>query len=171
MNIKAKVNLSAVEKSSEKRQYLTMRVDKQLFGIVVDTVQDVLSPMKITPIPLSPPEVKGTLNLRGRIVTAINLRARLGMDERKVGNSELENSAYRSVVVEIDGNLYSIIIDSVAEVLSIGDSQIERLPENISNKWKDVSVGVFPMENELMIFLDVEKILNVEDNSFEEEEY
>lgn len=164
MNMKAKLNLSSVEKSSVKRQYLTMRIGKQLFGIVVDTVQDVLSPMKITPIPLSPPEVKGALNLRGRIVTAINLRAKLGMDEL-----EAENSEYRSVVIELEGNLYSIIIDSVAEVLSIGDDQVERLPENISPKWRDVSIGVYPMEKELMIFLDVGKILNVEEVLEEEE--
>ena len=140
---------------SVKRQYLALRLDKQLFGILVDTVQDVLPPMQITPIPLSPPEVKGSLNLRGRIVTAINLRAKLGIEE-----PEIELEKYRSIVIDVDGNLYSLIIDSVSEVIDIEDSQIDKLPENISAKWKDVSTGVFPMESELMIFLDSSKLLS-----------
>lgn len=143
---------------SIKRQYLALRLDKQLFGILVDTVQDVLPPMQITPIPLSPPEVKGSLNLRGRIVTAINLRAKLGIDE-----PEEELAKYRSVVIDVDGNLYSLIIDSVSEVIDIEDNKIDRLPENISAKWKDVGTGVYQMENELMIFLDSYKLLSTEE--------
>jgi purine-binding chemotaxis protein CheW len=131
---------------------------------LVDTVQDVLPPMQITPIPLSPAEVKGSLNLRGRIVTAINLRAKLGIDE-----PEEELAKYRSVVIDVDGNLYSLIIDSVSEVIDIEDSQIDRLPENISTKWKDVSTGVYPMESELMIFLDPSKLLSAQETKEGEE--
>lgn len=147
---------------SNKRQYLVMRLNQQLFGMLVDNIQDVLSPMKITPIPLSPPEVKGAMNLRGRIVTVINLRSILGMKD----DNKLEH--YKSVILEIDGSLYSIIIDSVSEVLDIADSEIKRLPENISPKWREVSTGVYSMENELMIFLDAFKMFSKEDDNAEE---
>jgi purine-binding chemotaxis protein CheW len=145
------------EEASKTRQYLAMRLGSQLFGMRVDNVQDVLPPMEITSIPLSPPEVKGVLNLRGRIVTAINLRAILGMEAE-----EQPQEKYRSVVLESEGNLYSIIIDSASEVLDISDSNISRLPENITQKWRDISFGVYSMEKELMIFLDEEKLLDIE---------
>ncbi len=150
------------DSTSKKRQYLVMRIDQQPFGMLVDNIQDVLSPMKITPIPLSPPEVKGAMNLRGRIVTAINLRSILGISDNE------EKEQYRSVILEIDGNLYSIIIDSVSEVLDISDNEIDRLPENISDRWRDVSTGVYSMENELMIFLDADKLFSKNDENVEE---
>ncbi|MDA0782905.1 MAG: chemotaxis protein CheW [Rickettsiales bacterium] len=157
-------NINFQEQHSKKRQYLVMRLESQLFGILVENIQDVLSSMKITPIPLAPPEVKGAMNLRGRIVTVINLRSILGMkDDKKTEN-------YKSVILEIEGNLYSIIVDSVSEVMDIADNEIKRLPENISQRWKEVSTGVYSMENEVMIFLDAFKMFSKDEDCTEEAE-
>ena len=93
------------------REFVTATIGDQLCGIPVLKVQDVLGPQRITPIPLAPDEVAGSLNLRGRIVTAIDLRARLGLLNRSNGDDEM------SIVVEHHGELYSLMVDAVGEVL------------------------------------------------------
>src|SRR5262249_19688306 len=97
--------------SEDHRDYVTMSIGAQMFGIPVLTVQDVLGPQQITRVPLAPPEVAGSLNLRGRIVTAIDVRLRLGMPKNADGKPPM------SVVVEHEGELYSLLVDSVGEVL------------------------------------------------------
>ncbi len=144
------------EVSEEKNQYVMMQVDGQLFGMRVDGIEDILLPQKITPIPLAPDEVLGSLNLRGRIVTAIDLKRKLGISSKDIGDS------YRSAVVEHKGELYSIIVDEVSEVLSIGVSEIAHNPENLSESWKSISEGVYSFKDKLMIILNVQKLLYAE---------
>src|SRR5271165_3855095 len=94
--------------------FVTMFIEGQMFGIPVLMVQDVLGPQKITRIPLAPPEVAGSLNLRGRIVTAIDVRMRLQLPQRAP-----DAGAGMSVVVDMKGELYSLKVDQVGEVLSL----------------------------------------------------
>ena len=112
--------------SSEHRDYVTMSIADQMFGIPVLKVQDVLGTQAITRVPLAPPEVAGSLNLRGRIVTAIDVRPRLGMAKRDEGKSPM------SVVVEHDGELYSLLVDSVGEVLSLDTRDYQRNPPTLN---------------------------------------
>lgn len=163
MSILNNIDFDSKETTTDTKQYLMMRLDGELLGISVDYVEDILSPQEITPIPLAPPEVKGALNLRGRIVTAINMRAKLGMD-----NPDRELVNYRSVVIKSGNDLYSIILDSVSEVINVADSDIDRIPDNLSEEWKDVSSGVFSMEDDLMVILDTAKLLNLNDNEEDE---
>jgi len=136
------------------REFVSMTVAGQLFGIPVLTVQDVLGEQRITCVPLALPEVAGTLNLRGRIVTAIDMRRRLLLPPRDKG-------AAMNVVVERAGELYSLIVDSVGEVLSLPAEQFERNPSTLEPTWRDVSVGVYRLENELMVVLDVNRLLDI----------
>jgi len=136
------------------RDFVTIRLSGQLCGIPVLEVQDVLSEQSITAVPLAPPEVAGVLNLRGRIVTAINLRKRMGMDERDADGENM------SVVVDYEGEPYSLLIDSVGDVLSFPEDSFERNPVTLDQCWQDVSSGIFRMEGELLVILDVEKLLN-----------
>src|SRR5499427_9289807 len=99
--------------SEELHELVSVTVADQLFGIPVLQVQDVLGPQRITRIPLAPPEVAGSLNLRGRIVTAIDVRLCLGLDKRP---AEMRGM---SVVVEHGGEFYSLIVDNVGEVLTL----------------------------------------------------
>jgi purine-binding chemotaxis protein CheW len=92
---------------------LTLTVAGQLCGVPVLSVRDVLGAQVITRIPLAPREVAGSLNLRGRIVTAVDLRSRLGLPAREAGEGAM------SVVVEVGGELYSLLADQVGEVLSL----------------------------------------------------
>ncbi len=136
------------------KDLLTIIVGEQLFGLPILQVQDVLGPQKITRIPLAPPEISGALNLRGRIVTAINLRDKLGMPPR---DAELK---YMSVVVEHDGELFSLMIDKVGDVMSLSDADYEKNPATLDAGWRDISAGVYRLEKQILVTLDVPKLLD-----------
>ena len=143
-------------------KYVVMQLDDQLFGMSVTDIRDILSPHEIISIPLAPSEILGCHNLRGRIVTAVNLRACLGQE-----NKDLPSN-YRSAVVEHQGELYSIIVDKVSEIIDIHPDDTIQSPENLSEKWKEVSAGVFRFNEKLTVILDVNKLLsfaNVKDSS------
>jgi purine-binding chemotaxis protein CheW len=136
------------------RDFVTMTIADQMFGIPVLQVQDVLGPQRITRIPLAPPEVAGSLNLRGRIVTAIDVRLRLGLPRRATDKPGM------SIVVELRGELYSLMVDSVGEVLSLLERDFERNPPTLDPRWREVSTGIYRLNNQLMVVLDVERLLN-----------
>ena len=138
-------------------EFVTMRVAGQLFGIDVRTVQDVLRGLKITCIPLAPKEVAGSLNLRGRIVTAINVHACL--DIAAFTGEPVPRERVMSVVVEHRNEYFSLIVDAIGEVVSLPLAQIEKSPVNLAGRWRDVASGVYKMEGELLVILDVSKLL------------
>lgn len=142
------------EASGESQEFVTMTIHGQFFGIPVLSVQDVLGPQKITRIPLASGEVAGALNLRGRIVTAIDVRRRLGLPPNDDGAQSM------SVVVDFRGELYSLIIDSVGEVLSLPADSFERNPPTLDAAWREVSLGVHRLEKQLLIILDVARLLS-----------
>lgn len=137
------------------QDYLTMMIAEQRFGIPILQVQDVLGEQSVTKIPLAPPEVAGSLNLRGRIVTAINVRKRLGMKPAEPGES-----SEMSVVVEHDAELYSLVIDKIGDVMSLKDKDKEPTPATLDPTWKDISSGIYRLDGELLVILDVPKFLS-----------
>lgn len=145
-------NASLSKNFQQSQQFVTMRVDNQLLGIAVLTVRDVLHPERITSVPLAPPEVVGALNLRGRIVTAIDLRTRLGMTP----HPNYQNSM--CVVVSYQEELYSILVDSVDEVMTVPFDQYEKNPPNLDACWHQVMSGVCRLKDELLIILDIERL-------------
>ena len=140
------------EKYSGTKEFATFMIADQLFGIPVLTVQDVLNAHRITRIPLSPPEIAGSLNLRGRIVTAIDVRCRLQLESRFAGKC-------MSVVVEHDGELYSLLVDSVGEVLALNTSNFERNPSTLSAHFREYSHGIYRLDDSLLVVLDVRQLL------------
>ena len=136
------------------REFVTIMLGSQLCGIDVMKVQDVLGPQKITPVPLAPPEVTGLLNLRGRIVTAIDLRRRLGLEERAEGEKGM------SVVVDHDGELYSLTVDSVGEVLRLPADEFERNPATLDAQWRRFSEGVYRLKEGLLVVLNDDGLLD-----------
>ena len=139
---------------AQAQDFLTLYIANQLFGIPVLQVQDVLGSQKVTRIPLAPPEVAGALNLRGRIVTAINVRKRLGIEARAERRNEM------SVVVDHQNELYSLIIDKVGDVLALKDSSFEANPPTLDPVWRDISAGIYRLDKELLVVLDVPKLLD-----------
>jgi purine-binding chemotaxis protein CheW len=149
----ASASQALVATSSGAEMYVTMVTAGQLFGISVLQVQDVLGPQRITRVPLAPPEVAGSLNLRGRIVTAIDMRIRLGLPQRP------ENETGMSVVVDLRGELYSLIVDKVGEVMSLPQTDYEANPATLEPHWQEVSQGIYRLKDCLLIILDVPRLL------------
>ncbi len=140
---------------TEKQQYVTMRLGGQLFGLPVLAVQDVLKGQQITPIPLAAREIAGALNLRGRIVTVVDMRCRLGIAPNEKQKKSMQ------VVVEHGGDLYSLLVDEVGDVMLLSKSDYESNPSNLSPQWLRVARGVFRLEEEIMVLLDIESVLNI----------
>lgn len=136
--------------------FLTLTVAGQLCGVPVLAVRDILAAQAITRVPLAPREVAGSLNLRGRIVTAIDLRRRLGLPPREAGAPPP-----MSVVVEQSGELYSLLSDSVGEVLALPEEGFAANPPTLDPLWRDVSRGVHKEDERLLIVLDVDRILAI----------
>jgi purine-binding chemotaxis protein CheW len=143
--------------NDEERVFVTLTVADQLCGIPVLGVRDILGEQVITRIPLAPPEIAGSLNLRGRIVTAIDLRRRLKLPPPPAGARRM------SVVAEQGGELYALLVDQVSEVMSLKPSAFERNPPTLSQTWATFSVGVYRLEDRLLVVLDVGRLLALSD--------
>ena len=132
---------------------VTLLVAGQLCGIPVQSVRDVLADQAITRIPLAPREVAGSLNLRGRIVTAIDLRRRLGLADAAPG------SARMSVVTEQAGELYALLVDQVAEALTLPHADFERVPPKLPPAWAAHAAAVVRLPDRLLVVLDADRLL------------
>ncbi len=106
-------------------------------------------------MPLAPPAVAGSLNLRGRIVTAIDLRHRLKIEPREAG------ALFMSVIVDRGGELYALIVDDVGDVLWLSDAVFEPNPVTLSAHWRALCGGLYRLEGELLLALDIEQVLNL----------
>jgi purine-binding chemotaxis protein CheW len=138
---------------ADKKEYLTCILADQSFGIPVLQIQDVLSQQPVTKIPLCPTEIEGSLNLRGRIVTAVNLRRKLGLPPRQKGKKNM------SIVVEHQDELYSLTVDAVGDVVSLPKGELEKNPANLEENIKSVSSGIYRMEKDLLVILDVSALI------------
>jgi purine-binding chemotaxis protein CheW len=137
------------------KEYVTAMIGGQLFGLPIQGVQDVFMPERLTRVPLAPPEIAGVLNLRGRIVTLIDMRGRLGLDKRDDG------VAFMAIGVESRGESYGLLIDSVGEVLKLDDSTREANPINLDPRLARVSAGIHRLEGQLLIVVDVDRVLEI----------
>lgn len=140
--------------------FVTLTVAGQLCGIPVGMVRDVLGEQAITRIPLAPKEVAGSLNLRGRIVTAVDLRRRLGIESGRNPDAKP-----MSVVVDQQGELYSLLVDSVGEVMTLDSSGLEDNPPTLDPLWREVTRGVHRLEGKLMAVLEVERLLDFQSDA------
>lgn len=138
---------------SKTKDFLTIEIENQIFGIPILQVQDVLGELKVTRIPLAPPQVAGSLNLRGRIVTAIDVRKCLGLPALS------DETKRMSVVVNHDDELYSLIIDRVGDVLTLDDKEFEQNPATLDMMWRSISLGVYRLQGKILVVLDVPKLL------------
>jgi purine-binding chemotaxis protein CheW len=135
--------------------FVTMTVGGQLCGIPVLNVRDIIVTPEMTRIPLAPPEIAGSMNLRGRIVTGIDLRRRLKLPPQAAGEKGM------SVVVEHQGELYSVVVDTVREVAEFDDRQLEPNPPTMEATWREISCGIYRLHSELLLVLDKQRLLTI----------
>lgn len=136
-------------------EYVTVMIGEQLFGLPISRVQDVFMLDRLTRVPLSPPEIAGVLNLRGRIVTAIDMRKRLALPRREDGKKPM------AIGIESKGESYGLLIDTVGEVLKLAEDTREPNPVNLDPRLARVSAGVHRLDGQLLVVLDVDRVLEM----------
>jgi purine-binding chemotaxis protein CheW len=136
-------------------EYVTATIGGQLFGLPIAGVQDVFVPDRLTSVPLAPPEIAGVLNVRGRILTIIDMRRRLEL--------EVLEERRRTLVVGIEhkGESYGLLIDRVGEVLKLPARSFEDNPINFDRTLAQVSAGVHRLDGKLMVVLDLDRVLEL----------
>jgi len=135
-------------------EYVTFTAAGQLFGLPIERVQDVFKPSHMTRVPLAGPEIAGVLNLRGRIVTAIHLCNRLGLP------SPADAAEAMAIGIETGAESFGLLVDAVGEVLKLSDREREAIPINLDRKLQRVAAGVFRLDGQLLVVLDVDRVLD-----------
>lgn len=140
---------------SQTKQFCTFFLNGLFFGVEVLNVQEVLRSQPMTRVPLSSPTVRGLINLRGQIVTALDLRLRLNLPER-----DAETQPMNVVVRTADGAV-SLLVDEIGDVVEIADDIFERPPESLQGVARELVRGVYKMKEHLLLILDTDKTVCV----------
>ena len=148
----------------ETRQFATFFLDGLFFGVEVLKVQEVIRYQEMTRVPLAPPVVRGLINLRGQIVTAIDLRRRLRLRERPADQLPM------NVVVRTDDGALSLLVDEIGDVLEIPDDQMERPPETVDVHARELLNGVYKLDGRLLLILDTERTVHPRDDNAHDRE-
>jgi len=135
------------------RQLCTFFLERFYFGVYVDIVQEVIRYQKLTSIPLAPGNVKGLINLRGQIVTALDLRTCLDLPERD------KEQLPMNVVVNGEDGAFSLLVDQISDVLELSDDLIEKPPETLEGSARDYILGAYQLNDNLLLALDTSKLL------------
>lgn len=137
-------------------EFVTFRLADQWLGIAVMTVQEVLMPHRITHVPLAQTSVPGLLNLRGQIVTALDLRAVLHLPARE------QEQEYMNVVVRHEGELFAFMVDEVGDVVPVEPSAIEMAPPTLDERWRTATVGIVRRDRDLLVVMSVPELIRLE---------
>ncbi len=138
---------------SKKTTLCTFYVENYLFGIEVDHVQEVLRAQRMTDVPLSPKVVRGLMNLRGQIVTALDMRVQLGLQ------SNDQEKEPMNVLVRTEEDLVSLLVDKIGDVIDVGDDQFESTPKSVPEQVLDMIKGVYKLEEQLLLLLNTDLLL------------
>jgi len=153
--VRPNVPMPAMENNNRAlSEYVTAVIGGQLCGLPIQQVQDVFTPERVTRVPLAPPEIAGVLNLRGRIVTLIDLRHKLGLDGGK------QQGPGMAIGIELRGESYGLLVDSIGEVLQIDDDTREPNPPNLDSALARMSGGIHRLDGQLLIVLAVDRLLD-----------
>ncbi len=136
-------------------EFVTLTIAGQMFGLPIARVQDVFKPTHITRVPLAEAEIAGVLNLRGRIVTIIDMRSRLDVHSHENGRAPM------AIGIEAKGESFGLLVDAVGEVLKLPDSDREPNPINLDRRLTAVSAGVYRLDGQLLVVLDVDRVLDL----------
>jgi len=137
------------------KQYCTFYVAGHYFGLDVLRVQEVIRYQEMTRVPLAPPVVRGLINLRGQIVTALDLRRRLELDDRPADQLPV------NVVVQTDDGAVSLLVDEIGDVLDVEEKLFEPPPDTLTGSARELIRGAYKLNGRLMLLLDIDKALQV----------
>jgi purine-binding chemotaxis protein CheW len=141
---------------AEGQQYCTFYVDGYYFGLDVLRVQEIIRHQEMTRVPLAPPVVRGLINLRGQIVTAIDLRRRLELRERPADQLPL------NVVVQTGDGAVSLLVDEIGDVLEVSEKAFERPPETFRGTARALIQGAYKLKDRLLLVLDPDKVVTAD---------
>ena len=141
--------------TSFKSQFVSFWIGNQLLGVPVNIVQEVLNPQDIARTPRARREIAGLLNLRGQIVTAVNLRRRLGLADLPAERSSM------NVVVRHAGESFSLLVDDVGEVIDVSQQVMDPVPTILEPTWRSVTNGIYRLEERLLVVVNVGAILTL----------
>jgi purine-binding chemotaxis protein CheW len=150
-----KIQNTSVGGQLDLNQLCGFKIGDGHYAVSVLEVQEVIKPQLLTPVPLAPKYIKGLINLRGQIVTAISLRTLFGLEE-------IDREDYMNIIVRSGDSLYSLVVDEILDVIDVEKETYEPTPETLEDKIKRFIGGVHKLEKKLLILLDLEKVLNVE---------
>jgi purine-binding chemotaxis protein CheW len=136
-------------------QYCTFYVDRHYFGVDVRHVQEIIRHQEMTRVPLASSVVRGLINLRGQIVTAIDLRRRLELPDRPADQLPL------NVVVQTDDGAVSLLVDEIGDVLEVSEKAFERPPETLQGTARELVRGAYKLKDRLLLILDTERTVQV----------
>lgn len=136
-------------------QLSTFHVGKYLFGVDVALVQEVVRLQSITPVPLAAPEIAGLINLRGEVLTAIDLRVRLGMPKASSGREPV------NVVIRVDNEPVSLLVDEIGGVLEVSQVPFEQTPSTVDERVRDLLLGAYTLPDRLLLALNAARVLDV----------
>jgi len=149
---------------AQSEQFCTFFLDGHFFGVPVQQVQEVIRYQEMTRVPLVPQVVRGLINLRGQIVTAIDLRRRLGMSERPADQLPM------NVVVRTDDGALSLLVDEIGDVIEVEEQTFEQPPETLKGMEREMIRGVHKLPGSLLLVLDTERAVNKADSGPNAEE-
>jgi purine-binding chemotaxis protein CheW len=144
---------------ADERQYCTFYVAGYYFGLDVLHVQEIIRYQEMTRVPLAPPVVRGLINLRGQIVTALDLRRRLELPERPADQLPV------NVVVHTDDGAVSLLVDEIGDVLEVSEKLFERPPETLRGMARELIRGAYKLKDALLLILDTERTVNLTSSS------
>lgn len=136
-------------------QLCGFKIGSGFYSISVLEVQEVIKPQQLTHVPSAPEYVRGLINLRGQIVTAISLRSLFGL-------SDDHRDDFMNIIVRSGESLYALMVDEILDVIDVENSNFEHTPETLEEKIRRFISGVYKLDHKLLILLDLEKLLNVE---------
>lgn len=137
------------------KQFSTFFLDSHFFGIEVTKVQEVIRYQQMTEVPLAPREIRGLINLRGQIVTAMDLRRRLALPEREDGSLPM------NVVVRTGDGSVSLLVDEIGDVLEVDEELFEQPPETLQGIARDLIRGAFKLDDRLLLELDTGRVIDI----------
>jgi len=137
------------------QQFCTFHLDRFLFGVEVLRVQEVIRSQEMTPVPLAPPVIRGLINLRGQIVTAIDLRRCLELSDRPAGKKPM------NVVLRTDDGPVSLLVDEIGEVVEVSDERLEEPPATLRGASRELIRGAYQLDDRLLLVLDADRTVNI----------